>query len=222
MNKSQLITKFNFLKEKYYQNENSFQIIQCKYVISRSEIWNYLKNNNQIFGLDWQTVPRHVLISRLKMFWIKNRKLTTDLSITEISILVNNQQLTFNDDELQMLFSKTKIILIDIIKNIDNYHCLKIYKFIDYVNGINKEIFEKEVNALHKHIQKQIRALLKTMVHTKYVSNSQKETYLNLKRINFNDSNLNLLFEYHYVSDKTKYILQESPGALFKNANFRF
>ena len=222
MPQSKSLMKFHFFQQQYYQNEHSFQLISSSYVASRSELWNYLKNNNQIFELDWQTVPRDILVSRLKMYWNKSVYLQEQLSLSQISNLMNQQQLQFNDDELKILFSKAEVILRDIVNNIDNYHCLRIYKFIDFANDINKEMFEKEVSALNKYIQKEMRSLLKTMVYKKYIPNSQKEQYLNLKRINFHDMDLNSVFEYHYVSDRTKYILQQSPGSLFKNVNFQF
>lgn len=213
--------RITWFEKEYKLNPTSCSRMITSKLLPRHIIWNYLKENGQIFNLEWQTVKYNQLKNVLINFWNKKQLLNKKLTIKELCNLFLYQKMNFNEQELNYILKTIKGLAVNIVQNKHNLHEMLIYHVIDSISRIDTELmFNDIVKELKIEINTRLNSLLKRMVGNKAISKFQMKSYLSLKRIDFNEANVDDLFSEHFYADKSKYILKRLPGNLLKNYQF--
>ena len=212
--------QLHIIETQFNNNYQAVKLITPKF-ISRHIIWNYLKDNNQIGDINWQTVKYVVLKMRLIEYWQKKKKLSQHLPVSELGQLLTCKTMYFNEEEINLLHLKLQKTIQESMQNVETLHPMLIHHIIEVLLKVNKPEYQNIIDLLNKNIQKRLLLLLEQMVQSKICSTAQKEEYLMLKRIDYD--NVDQEFNKYFQSDKTKFILSRlkvKSKSLYENVSF--
>lgn len=204
------------LETQYVTNPQIEMVINNKF-IKRNILWNYLKKNNQVQYLNWQTVKFDELKETLISFWRKRIILNKDLTVPEICLLLSmKQHFKLIEYEISDLKERLNFKLQFIIDNIMNFHVIILKHHIQVINGIDHQGIHEKSDVIRRYLKNQERILLRKMISTKVCTQNEKERYLQLKNVDVivdddhanRKQQLNQTFNNVFQADRNKYILE--------------